>query len=113
MNDNAKQITPLQLAVAAAVDGYAFVTCADVAARARDQLGYEPSLPSVSRVLGGWGWNRTTIDGKVGYVRPPEVRANFADDVWGRLDRYEKAIAAFMLAAIGAAILAILWRIFR
>lgn len=74
MTDNPKQITKLQLAIAAAIDGYDRVTCAEVAARSADQLGYEPSLPSVSRVLADWAWSKTTIGGKVGFVRPPEGR---------------------------------------
>jgi hypothetical protein len=70
MNDNQKAITKLQLAVAGAIDSYERVTCADVAERASDQLGYEPSPTHVSRVLTEWGWSKTTIGGKVGFVRP-------------------------------------------
>jgi hypothetical protein len=70
MNDNTRAITPLQLAVAAAIDSYDQVTCADVAERAADQLGYEPSLPNVSRVLAAWGWSKAKIEGKVGFIRP-------------------------------------------
>jgi hypothetical protein len=74
MNDNTKQITKLQLAVAAAIDSYDQVTCADVADRAAEDLGYHPSPTHVSRVLKDWGWSKTTVEGRVGFVRPPAMQ---------------------------------------
>jgi hypothetical protein len=70
MNDNTKQITKLQLAIAAAIDSRDVVTCAGVAERAADQLGYEPSPAHVSRVLTEWGWSKSTASGKVSFTRP-------------------------------------------
>lgn len=72
MNDNTRQITKLQLAVAAAIDSYDRVTCAEVADRASEQLGYQPSPAHVSRVLAEWGWIKKKIDGVAGFIRPPE-----------------------------------------
>jgi hypothetical protein len=69
----AAKISKLQLAIAAAIDSYDLVGCADVAERAAEQLGYEPSLPSVSRVLNAWGWMKIDAGGKVAFRRPPAM----------------------------------------
>jgi hypothetical protein len=46
------------------------VTCAQVATAVAGALGYEPTLPAVSRALGELpGWNKTAVDGKVAFQR--------------------------------------------
>ncbi len=44
-------------------------TCAEVAVALAPALGYEPSLPTVSRALASLGWEKTVRAGKVAYNR--------------------------------------------
>jgi hypothetical protein len=62
-------MTKLQLAIALAVRSRNRVTCAAVAELATEHLGYEPSPTHVSRILAEWGWEKGTVDGKVGFTR--------------------------------------------